>query len=335
MSQSTGGVLGIGIIGCGRVVERRVAPAIGQSGNSTIAAFCSRDIAKARHFADVFGAPGAHMRVEDLLADGRVQAVYIATPNALHADLAVKCLRGGMHVLVDKPMALSAESAREMIAAAQLAGRRLGVLHQQRFHPVHLRILEQARSGRLGRIHFVRMQMGFWYGQAENWRLRRAESGGGAAMDLGPHALDVLLQLLGLPSAVDARTYNLHFKAEVEDFAAARLEFPGGAVALVDFSYCSHHYGGRIEVFGSEGTCLADGTLQQAESCRFWLRRGADAQPMEEWPNPSCFPLIIDDFASAVLEGREPTVSMHDGLAVMRVVDAIYLSAARGTPVTL
>lgn len=335
MAAPSGSVLGIGIIGCGRVVDRRVAPAIGECGNATIAAFCSRDISKARHYAETFAAPGAYMRVEDMLADDRVHAVYIATPNALHADLSIKCLRHGRHVLVDKPMALSAASAQEMIEMALRAKRRLGLLHQQRFHPINRRILDLARSGWLGRVHFVRMQMGFWYGQAENWRLRKAESGGGAAMDLGPHALDILLQLLGPPRAVDARLANLHFQQDVEDFAAVRLEFADGAVALLDFSYCSHHYGGRIEVFGSEGTCLADGTLQQTESYRLWLRHGNDEQPMESGPTPSCFRMIMDDFAAAVLEDREPSVSMHDGLAVMRVLDAIYASAAEGRAITL
>ncbi len=326
MSTSTQS-LGIGIIGCGRVVEKRVAPAMNMSARAKVVAFCSRDLSKAMQFADTFGASAAYDDVSRLLADDAVQAVYIAAPNSLHAELANQCLRAGKHVIVDKPMALSTQQALSMIAASRQSGRTLGLMHQQRFHPVNQKLIRLIREGALGRIHFVRAQMGFWYSLAENWRLSPELSGGGAAIDLAPHVLDILLHAMGPIRSVDARCYDLHLHRGVEDLLTARVEFECGAIGQLDFSYCFHHYGGRVEVYGSEGTFLADGSLQQADRYRLWQRRGSDDLPLEEGETPPCFRLIIDDYADAVLSGRPPAVSMYDGLSTMNVIDALYASA--------
>lgn len=319
--------LGIGIIGCGRVVEKRVAPAIIESAGAHVAAFCSRDLSKAKQFAESFRASAAYDDVTELLSDENVQAIYIAAPNSLHAELAIQCLQAGRHVLVDKPMALTTQQALSMVAASRQSGRTLGLMHQQRFHPVNQKLIRLIREGALGRIHFVRAQMGFWYSLAENWRLSPDLSGGGAAIDLAPHVLDILLYAMGPIRIVDARCYDQHLHRGVEDLLTARVEFASGAVGQLDFSYCFHHYGGRIEVYGSEGTFLADGSLQQADRYRLWQRCGSDDLPLEEGKTPSCFTLIIDDFAAAVLSGRPPAVSMYDGLATMNVIDALYASA--------
>jgi len=298
-----------------------------ESTRARVVAFCSRDESKAKQFAGSFGASAAYSDVSDLLADDSVQAVYIATPNSLHAELTIRCLQAGRHVLVDKPMALSTSQAKSMVDASHQSGKTLGLMHQQRFHPVNQRLIKLFREGKLGRIHFVRAQMGFWYSLAENWRLSPELSGGGAAMDLAPHALDILLHAMGPIRSVDARCHDLHLHRGVEDLLTARVEFACGAVGQMDFSYCFHHYGGRIEVYGSEGTFLADGSLQQADRYRLWQRTGSEDHPMEEGQTPSCFRLIIDDFADAVLSGRPPAVSMFDGLSTMNVIDAMYASA--------
>ncbi|GMU33362.1 MAG: dehydrogenase [Planctomycetia bacterium] len=326
MSTSTQS-LGIGIIGCGRVVEKRVAPAMIASARAKLVAFCSRDGSKARQFAESFGASAAYNDVSALLADDKVQAIYIAVPNAFHAELAIRCLQADRHVLVDKPMALSTQQALSMISASRQSGKTLGLMHQQRFHPVNQKLIKLIREGSLGRIHFVRAQMGFWYSLAENWRLSPELSGGGAAIDLAPHVLDILLHAMGPIRSVDARCYDLHLHRGVEDLLTARVEFASGAVGQLDFSYCFHHYGGRIEVYGSEGTFLADGSLQQADRYRLWQRRGSDDLPLEEGETPPCFRLILEDFADAVLSSRPPAVSMYDGLSTMNVIDALYASA--------
>lgn len=328
--MSDHGTIGFGILGCGRVVERRVGPAFANCRHARIEAFCSRDADKARRFAETFHAGRGCGRLDEMLADPRVTAVYVATPNHLHQEHAVACLSAGKHVLLDKPMALNARQAEEMAVAARRSDRTLGLLHQQRFHPANQRLFDLLRAGTLGRPLFIHMQTGFWYDHGDNWRLHMAQSGGGPAMDLGPHALDILLAAAGPVRNISARTFNLHFKHDVEDFCTARLETESGAVAQLEFAYCTHQYGGRMEVYGAEGSYVTDGSLQQAASYRQWLRVGQHESPIEERETPDCYAMILDDFAEALREGRPPAVTMQDGVAVTRVLDAVYASARQG-----
>ena len=153
-------------------------------------------------------------------------------------------------------------------------------------------------------------------------------------MDLAPHALDLMLEIGGEVRRVDARTGNLQFAGEVEDFCAARLEFASGAVGLLDVSYCAHQYGGRVEAFGSEATFAADGSMQSTGEYCTWFRRGEKAEPMRrEVASTDCYQEAIEDFNDAVLHDGDPSVSMADGLKVIRIIEAMYASAGKGCAV--
>ncbi len=328
--------VGWGILGCGRVADRRVAPAFAQLDDAALVAICGRDIHKVGEFARRHSAPRAYNRIEDLLADQDVQVVYVATPNAFHREHACRCLEAGRHVLVDKPMALNAVEAAEMIEVAERCSRLLGVMHQQRFHPAHAHLLRLLEEGRIGKINCIRMQIAMWYPPQATWRQDAGLAGGGVAIDLGPHAVDLLLEVGGTAVRVDAILRNLHFPGPLEDFCQARLDLAGGGIGLLDLSYCGHHYGGRIEVFGSEGSFSSDGSLQCAAAYDTWHRRGdTTEEACREVSTTNCFQEAIKDFNHAVQHRGYPTVDMYDGLRAMKVIDAVYASAHRGRPVDL
>jgi len=328
------GTIGWAIVGCGRVTDRRLAPVFARIDDATLVALCSRDLAKARSYAQRHRALRVYDSLDGLLADGGVDVVYIATPNALHVDGAIRCLAGGKHVLVDKPMATDAAAAQRMIEAAQKSGRLLGVMQQQRFHPANVHLIRLHDEGELGKLLFLRVHVGIWYPPAENWRGRPEMSGGGVVIDLGPHALDLMMQVAGDIRRVEAQTRNLQFAGPVEDFCGVRLEFAGGTLGLLELSYCSHEYGGRIEAYGSEATFLADGSMQQADTYGTWFRRGSEAGQMSrEVGATDCYQAAIEDFTDAVIHRGDPAISMWDGLRVMQVIDAIYASARSGKPV--
>ncbi len=216
-----------------------------------------------------------------------------------------------------------------MMDAATRAGRVLGVLHQQRFHPANRQMIELCRQGALGRLLSVRMQIAMWYPTAGAWRGDSAMSGGGAAMDLGPHAIDLLRQIMGSPVRIEARSANLQFKTDVEDHCTARLEFNSGAIAHLEFSYCSHHYGGRIELYGDVGTLIIDGSLQQAQHYSTTLRIGDQIEePVRTPATHDCFRSAIEDFSDAINHGRPPSVTAADGVESIRCIEALYRSAA-------
>lgn len=330
-------LVGWAIVGCGRVADRRVAPAVRRADGAQLVGFCSRDLNRAAEFAGRHEAPRAFANLDEVLSDPAVTAVYVATPNRLHADQAVTCLEAGRHVLVEKPLALSAGQARRMVAAADKAGRTLGVVHQQRFHPANLHMIRCHDDGLLGKLSIVRSQIGIWYPPQPHWKFDPEMAGGGAAMDLGPHALDLMLELGGPVARVSAWTGHLRSNGPVEDFCSARIEFARGGVGLLDASYCVHAYGGRIEAYGSDGTFVADGSLQQAPVYRTSQRRAGDLAATEQQHDASTdtFAAIIEDFTDAVREHRPPTVTAADGVAVLEVIEAIYASARSGETVTL
>jgi len=328
------GRIGWAVLGCGRVAERRFAPAFAGCPDATLVAFCSRDLAKARIYARRHNALRAYGSLDDLLADAYVQVVYIATPNALHAAQAVRCLRAGKHVLVDKPMATSAREAQEMVAVARETGRILGVLQQQRFHPGNMHLIRLRDGGQLGKLNVLRVQIAMWYPPKQSWRGIPALSGGGVVMDLAPHALDLILQVGGDISRVDCQIRTLQFPGEVEDFCCARLDLTDGAVGLLELSYCAHQYGGRVEAHGSQATLAMEGSMQSAGAYSIWFRKGQTAEPVQQIVSTTdCYKAAIENFTDAVLQGGEPAISMYDGLRVARLVEALYTSARTERPV--
>ena len=324
------------IIGCGRVADRRAAPAIRAASHALLHGFCSRDVTRAAEFAGRHEAPRAYASLDEVLADPDVAAVYLATPNHLHAEQAIRLLRGGRHVLTDKPMARTAAEAAEMVTAAEQSGRILGVVQPARFHPAHQHALRLMAGGRMGLLSIARAQLGIWYPPSDNWRLDPKRSGGGAAMDLAPHALDLLMQIGGPVARVSALSRRLRFEYEVEDFCHAQVEFAAGGIGLIETAYCVRTYGGRLEVYGSDGTFTSEGSFQAAQTCRTSVRLGDAPAPIEtqEPGFADGFIAAINDFTAAVREGRQPLVTARDGLAVMHVIEAIYASARTGGAVT-
>ena len=326
---------GWAILGCGRVADKRIAPAINASGTATLAAVCSRSIDKARDFANRHNAAQAHGTIDALLADESVQIVYIATPNACHLADALACLNAGKHVMVDKPMALTTGDARRIIDTATQRNLRLGIMHQQRFHPANRQAIRLVGNCALGKLLMVRAQVGMWYPRSDNWRLDPAMAGGGVLMDLGPHALDIVCELGGPARGVRADTRNLAHDYGVEDFVCARIDFASGAVGLIDLAYCYHDYGGRLEIFGDKGSFVVRGSLQQAATYQSWLRIGERCDPMHDAAYPGCFVDGIRDFTEAVTTGRAATVTPSQAIEVMRLIEAIGSSAKGGRSVSV
>jgi predicted dehydrogenase len=329
--------IGWAIVGCGRVADRRVAPAMARAAGADLIGFCSRNLMRAAEFTGRHAAQRAYASLDEVLADDAVHAVYVATPNRLHVEQAEQCLRAGRHVLIDKPLATTTADVQKIGQLAQDVGRTASVLHQQRFHPANLHLIRLRDEASLGPIRLIRCSIGIWYTDADNWRLNPDLSGGGAAIDLGPHALDIMLQVGGPVRRVSAFTANLCFDYPVEDFCHAELEFISGAHGLVDMSYCERSYGGRIEVWGRDGSFVANGSLQQARYYHTSVRIGdpANAADVEEAVYRDAFIDAIEDVTDALRSGESPTVTIRDALNVAIVLDAIYESARSRAPVML
>ncbi len=314
-----------GLIGCGDIAEKRVAPALRAAPGSALVAVARAQAERAAAFAARHGASRSYGDWRDLVRDDGLDAVYIATPVRLHAEQVVAAAEAGKHVLCEKPMALDPPSCERMLAAARTHGVRLGVAYYRHHYPVVRRLRELLSSGEMGRPVLARMQAFEPFdpppGHPRAWLLRRAESGGGPMADFGCHRIEVLLDLLGPFREVHGFSARVRFpEREVEDTCVAHFRFPGGAMAVLEVSHAAQERRDTLELIGTEGSA------QVAALNAGVIRVFGSAGEREEShpPHANLHQPLVEDFVEAVSQGREPAVTGEIGLAVARAVHAIY-----------
>lgn len=334
-----------GVIGSGGIARRRTIPeGIVMAENAELVAVCDRDPAINQDVAKSFGATGV-AGLEELLACD-IDAVYIATPANAHLDQTVTCARAGKHVLCEKPLGLSVDDAQTMIAACQSAGVHLGTALMMRFHAQHRAALEMIRQGRLGRPVFARAQLSCWYPPIPGaWRQHSATGGGGSLMDMGGHCIDLLEMFFGPVRAVSCCTNRIVHNYEVEDGAVVTLQFQNGAIGTVDTFFCIPDEGSRnaLELYGSEGSIIARGTIGQSDRGEMLAclragpsdydalqRRSLDASLIIDPPPLNMYRAEIEEFGNAISLAREPINNGQIGLQSQRVLAACYEAARTG-----
>jgi len=313
-----------GLIGCGDIAEKRVAPALRDAPGSRLAAVARARAELAADFAARHGAERSYADWRELVADPELDAVYIATPVWLHAEQATAALLAGKHVLVEKPMALDVASCDRMIVAARVAKRRLGVAYYRHLYPAVTRLRELLLEGELGEPVLLEIQAFERFDPGPDhpraWLLKKAQSGGGPMMDFGCHRLEILLDLLGPPREVRAFLSNVLFKSrEVEDTCSAHLRFSKG-IGIVTVSHASREARDSVDLYCSEGSVHID-VLNQGR-LRIVSPTGTREEPRP--PHANLHQPLVDDFVAAVRDDREPAVPGAAGLAVNRVLQEIY-----------
>jgi len=313
-----------GLIGCGDIARRRVAPALRDLPGCELVAVSRARADLAESFAGEFGARRWYADWRQLIADAEVETVYVATPVHLHAEQTLVAAEAGKHVLCEKPMAMSVAECDRMIAACEANGVRLGVAYYRRFYPVVERIKAVLSSGEIGRPVVAQVNAFERFdpdpSHPRRWLVERRLSGGGPMFDFGCHRLEVLINLFGRVEEVRSLVGNVVFDREVEDTASALLHFQGGPQAVLCVTHAAREPQDTLHVFGSEGSIHA-GTLNGGE-----VRMStADGERLEVLtPHTNLHQPLIDDFARAVLGGRDPRVNGLVGREVARVEAEIY-----------
>lgn len=344
--------IGWGVLGASGIARRRTIPeGILPARNARLIAVQSRSASRAAGLSREFG--GAHPYVEevDLLRDPQVEAVYVATPVYRHADQVLAAARAGKHILVEKPLALSARDAQRMVRGCRDAGVLLGVGFMMRFHSAHQRILRWIRSGALGVPLLGRAQLGCWYPPARGaWRQDPRRGGGGAVVDLATHCLDLLTMLLGPVRSVSAEVATRVHRYPVEDTAALLLRFESGAFGFVDCSFALPDAAGEsvCEIYGSKGCVKTRWTVGQdsrGELRACLVRNGGaydsrQSRPSKgfvasDLPAKNVYRSEIEAFSQAILDSGRPPVPGEVGLECQRLVEAVYRAARWGRRVTL
>jgi len=327
----------VGIVGAGNISQTHARAAAAIPG-LTVAAVHGANAGKARELASTYGA-AAYDDLDAFLRHEPMDMVIIGSPSGVHAEQGIAAARRGRHVLVEKPIDVTAERADELIAAAEEAGVRLAVLYQDRLKPGIVRLKELVGSGGLGRLLQVSARVPWYrppdYYRRSRWRGTRALDGGGALMNQGIHTVDLLLWLVGDVTRVQARTATLLHEIESEDTALALLEFASGALGVLEATTAAYPgFPRRVELRGTEGTVvlehdrivaadlrtprpdLVEGKAAETESASSPVV--SDAGPHQR---------MIEDFVRAIETGSRPACDGHEGRRSVELVEAIYRSA--------
>ena len=226
-----------GVLGVANIAVHKVIPAMLASDAISVEAIASRSSEKAADAARSLGIPRAYGSYEDLLADERIEAVYIPLPNHLHHPWTIAAAEAGKHVLCEKPLALTAPEAHEMIEACDAAGVELMEAFMYRLHPMTAKLVELVRSKAAGELRMIRSSFGFNFAFDPKHRLLANDTAGGAILDLGCYPVSMARLLAGAaagePFLDPTRVSGLaHFcETGADDWASVALAFPGGVIA--------------------------------------------------------------------------------------------------------
>ncbi len=316
-----------GLIGCGDIARKRVAPALRDTQSSELIAVSRARSDLAASFAKEFGAKRWYAEWRDLLSDDEIDAVYIATPVHLHAAQAIAAAEAGKHVLCEKPMAMNPEECERMADAARSHRVKLGVAYYRHFYPVVARVKEIIRSGEIGVPALAQIEAFEWFnpaaGDSRSWLLQKTLAGGGPMFDFGCHRIEVLLDICGPISEVRAMMANTVFDREVEDTASALFRFASGACAVLSVSHAVAEAKDTLNIFGSLGSIRVSILNQGKMRVIGKLGERYEAHP----PATNLHAPLVEDFANAVLGNREPRVSGETGRTVAGIEAEIYRQA--------
>jgi 1,5-anhydro-D-fructose reductase (1,5-anhydro-D-mannitol-forming) len=245
------------MIGCGSVADVKAGPGFQKATGSSLVAVASRDVSKARDYAQRHGVPRVHASAEDLVSDPGVDAVYIATPPASHCQLALAAAAARKPCLVEKPMALNVAECARMAGAFEAAGVPLWVAYYRRALPRYLLVRDLLRDNAAGDItsaHIEVLEPLASPERARSWRFDPAIAGAGLFFDMGSHTVDMIDFLLGPIADIAAVAFNTAGLYPVEDVVAASFRAGPQVAGTAVWNYNAHRSADHIRVIGTRGT---------------------------------------------------------------------------------
>ncbi len=250
-----------GFIGCGDVTERKSGPAFNMIEGSMVQAVMSRDIKKAKSYAQRHNIAKWYDDAQELVDDPDVNAIYIATPPSSHATFAIMAMKAGKPVYIEKPMAANYEDCTRINRIAQETGVPCFVAYYRRYLPYFLKVKELIHSGQIGEV--INIQIRFAQPPSEMdynktnlpWRLLPGIAGGGYFYDLAPHQLDILQDMFGCILEAEGYCSNRGGLYEVEDTVSACFKFESGLPGSGSWCFVAHESAkeDRIEIIGDKG----------------------------------------------------------------------------------
>lgn len=324
------------VVGAGHIAQVAVLPAFQHAGeNSRLAAIVSSDEAKHRVLGKKYGVECFNYEhYEDLLKSGKIDAVYIALPNSKHADFAIRAAQNGIHVLCEKPLAVTEAECWRMIQEAKKNQVKLMTAYRLHFEEANMKAVKMAQSGQLGDLRFFNSVFSLQVRQ-DNIRLEE-ELGGGPLYDIGIYCINAARYLFQAePFEVFAYRIPGHDERfhEVEEMSVAVLKFPGQRVAVFTVSFGASAIS-SYRIVGTKGDLRLDPAYEYAEDlAHHWTLHGK--QNSKIFKRKDQFAAEIIYFSNCILKNEDPEPSGEEGMEDVRIIEALYESAAQGRPIKL
>jgi predicted dehydrogenase len=338
-------MIGFGLIGCGRIADKHIA-SLAACRNAELVALCDirpeRMQAAEQAYRHRSGSKrqiAAYDDMNQLLADERVQAVVISTHSALHAELALRALQAGKHIVVEKPLALDIDEARSIARLAEEKGLCVQVCHQLRYRPLMVRIKQLIDQGSLGKLYLgsatIRLQRSRQYYEEARWRGTWSQDGG-MLLNQGIHLVDLLHWFLGEADRVFGRMARTEMPKQTEDVAAGLIRFSSGAIGVIEANTISlpNNFDNAITLFGDRGT-ISIGGIRMNE-IRRWHIEGGSLPPDTENLQADEHLLMYEAFVRRLMgDASAMRVDVQEGSRALETIMALYESVRTGQEVRL
>jgi predicted dehydrogenase len=322
-----------GILSVAAIGVKKVIPAMQRGTEAEIVAIGSRDKARADDAARALGIPKAYGSYEELLRDPDVEVIYNPLPNHMHLEWTVKAAAAGKHVLSEKPLTMNVAEARQMLAARDRTGVKIGEAFMVRTHPQWLRAKELVRSGTIGELRSI---MGFFsYSNRDPKNIRNiAEYGGGGLMDIGCYPIFTSRFIFGEEPKRVAAIMEFDPEMHTDRLTSAILEYPSGQAIFTCSTQLVPYQ--RMQIFGTKGRIEIEIPFNAPPDCptRLWVDDGRDlfggGIRMEQFDTVDQYTIQGDIFSRAVRGEVEIPVPLESGIANMQVIEAVAKSAKSG-----
>jgi predicted dehydrogenase len=323
------------VVGLGYIAQAAVLPSFAHARrNSSLHAIVSGSVEKLNAIGDKYRVPvrATYDDYDRVLQE--VDAVYICTPNSEHEDYVVRAAKAGKHVLCEKPLAVTQEECHRMIEAARQGNIKIMTAYRLHFEPLFLEVLDIVRSGKIGEPRFFTSSFSM-HAKPGGIRTKRA-LGGGTLYDLGVYCINTARLMFGaeptsvFASSIDGARSNM---PEIDEMTSGLLRFDGDRLATFTTSFNANGVS-DFRVVGTEGNIHAEPAYEYAEALGYTLTVGEDIRK-KKGRRRDQFAAEIAYFSDCVMNGRDPEPSAEEGCWDVRVVGALYESAATGKPVEL
>jgi D-xylose 1-dehydrogenase (NADP+, D-xylono-1,5-lactone-forming) len=323
-----------GVLSTANIAQTQVIPAIFRAENAEVVAIASRG-SKVHAVASALHIPKAYESYEQLLDDPDIDAVYIPLPNHLHKEWVLQAARQGKHILCEKPAALTAGEAAEMVQICSEHNVKFMEGFMYQFHPQHARVKEIIASGEIGDIKLIRSSHSFYLENRTNDIRMDKDMGGGSLYDVGCYSIEVIRHITGAEPIEVQAIAAIEPESGVDISVYSYLKLDNGLTAIFD---CSFDMTSRneYEIVGTKRTIKVPFAFRPDVNGGIGsiLVQG-NGMSREEKVSGDIYRLEVEHFSSAILNNTEPAITGQSTINNMRVLEACYQSIKTGQPVKL